>query len=334
MTPMAWMVAALALVAGAALGAVGLRLWERKTGKQLVDEARRRAESILQQARRKGERQGKRQADKLRRKAAREIAEIQAEAEKEREAALNLERAMNRRDAALAKREQALDQRAETFAEEEARLRRKEEEIQARRVEVEARIREYQTRLERVAGLTVEDAKRQLLQSLRTQAEREAAMEIRAIKEEAQAKGEAEARKIITLAIERVAVEQVAERTTSQIRLKDESIKGRIIGQDGRNIKAFEAATGMQLMVNNDDPKLVIVSGFNPVAREVARRTLERLIQGGPIQPARIQSLVKRVNKQIKREMDMMPEGVLHPMEESFAKLLGPTVAPAAQQEN
>ncbi len=129
-------------------------------------------------------------------------------------------------------------------------------------------------------------------------------MEWRRLKEEAQAAAEDQAQKIVTLAIERVAVEQVVARTTSQVRVADEGIKGRIIGQEGRNIKAFEAETGMQLLVNNDDPHVLIVSGFNPVAREIARRALDRLIQGGSIAPQRIQSLTKRVAKQIKKEMD------------------------------
>src|SRR3989441_6523718 len=146
--------------------------------------------------------------------------------------------------------------------------------------------REENERLERVSGLTQEEARRQLLANLRSEARFEAAGMIKEIKDEAQKNAEAEARKIMSLAIERLASEFSAERNVTMFPLANPHVKGRIISHEGKNIKAFEKATGIQLIVD-DNPEVVTLSGFNPVKREIARRTLDRLLKDGNISPGR-----------------------------------------------
>ena len=152
--------------------------------------------------------------------------------------------------------------------------------------------------LERIAGLTVEQAKQELVSVIENQARREAALTIRDIEREAQAEGDKRARKIITLAIQRVASEQTSESVVSVMHLPGDEMKGRIIGREGRNIRAFESVTGVNLIID-DTPEAVLLSCFDPVRREVARLTLEQLIADGRIHPQRIEDAYERGRTEI-----------------------------------
>jgi ribonuclease Y len=152
--------------------------------------------------------------------------------------------------------------------------------------------------LERIAGLTVEQAKQELVSVIENQARREAALTIRDIEREAQAEGDKRARKIITLAIQRVATEQTSESVVSVMHLPGDEMKGRIIGREGRNIRAFESVTGVNLIID-DTPEAVLLSCFDPVRREVARLTLEQLIADGRIHPQRIEDAYERGRTEI-----------------------------------
>ena len=166
-------------------------------------------------------------------------------------------------------------------------------------------------RLERVSGMTREEARRQLLQALRAEARYEAASMIKEIKDEAQAKAETEAVKIISLAIERAASDLSAERTVTVFQLPAGSqLKGRIIGHEGKNIRAFERVTGIQLLLD-EEAETVTLSGFNPVRREVARRILETLVKDGNIHPRRIEELFRRNRRRLDDEMRKEGEAAL-----------------------
>ena len=156
--------------------------------------------------------------------------------------------------------------------------------------------------LEKAAGITMDDAKKQLKDSLMEDARREAASAMMKIEEEAKAEAEKKAKAILSTTVERIASEYVSERSISVVALPSEDMKGRIIGREGRNIRAFEAATGIDVVVD-DTPEAVVLSGYNPVRREIARITLERLIQDGRIHPSRIEELVKKVEEEVNQSI-------------------------------
>lgn len=257
----------------------------------LVEEARRRAEteaeSLVSQAQADIERKKKAlQADeKRRREAAREA---ESEAAKTHRRLVDRDRALTRRDQLLSRRETDVEKRSEELANAEARI-----------VDLEEKA---MLRLEEISELSRDEAKRQLMDAVRAEARQAAAADVREIKDEVQRNADAEAQKIIALAVERLASDYSAERSVSTVPLPEEKLRGRIIGAEGRNIRAFEAETGMQLVLD-DDPKHVVVSGFNPIRREVATRSLTRLIEGGAIHPRKIQQVVVNVRRKVDQEI-------------------------------
>ena len=195
---------------------------------------------------------------------------------------------LERREARIAEREQRLDDeagRVDQLAGEIERVRRQLEERRAELDQLDAR---RKTELERIAGLTADQAKTELVTAIEHQAKREAAVMVREIEGEARKEGQHRARKIVTLAIQRVASEQTSESVVSVLHLPADDMKGRIIGREGRNIRAFETVTGVNLIID-DTPEAVLLSCFDPVRREVGRLTLERLVADGRIHPQRIE---------------------------------------------
>ncbi len=159
-------------------------------------------------------------------------------------------------------------------------------------------LEEQQLKLEQIAGITSEEAKNFLIQSMEAAAKRDAALMIRKIEEDARRTADKTSREIIAYAIQRYAGDYVAENTVSVVNLPNDEMKGRIIGREGRNIRAIEAATGIDLIVD-DTPEAVVLSSFDPVRREVARLSLERLITDGRIHPGRIEEIVKKVRSEV-----------------------------------
>ncbi|MEX2155261.1 MAG: ribonuclease Y [Gemmatimonadales bacterium] len=177
-------------------------------------------------------------------------------------------------------------------------VRRLEQQLQDRNRALGAREQEISARLERVAGLSAQDAKRELVRRLEDEARDEAAAVVRDIKEQAKKNADREAKKIVALAIQRIAAEQTAESSVSTVVLPSDEMKGRIIGREGRNIRAFEAATGVDVIID-DTPDTVVVSCFEPVRREIGRLALERLIADGRIHPGRIEEIVKKAKTDV-----------------------------------
>ncbi len=205
------------------------------------------------------------------------------------------EEALERRVESCDRKEQSLADRARAFERHEATLKAKEEAL-ARKTEEQNRM------LERIAGISAAEAKEILMNNLAAVATRDAARTIKEIKDRATAEGERIARNTISLAIQRCASEHVVESTVSAVELPNDEMKGRIIGREGRNIRAIEAATGVDLIVD-DTPEAVIVSAFDPVRREVAKRALERLIVDGRIHPGRVEEVVAKVREELDREL-------------------------------
>jgi ribonuclease Y len=208
---------------------------------------------------------------------------------------------LERRDLRIAEREERLDAEQQRIEAAERQLAEHESLLAQRRAELEDVAEERRLVLERVAGLTSDQAKAELVASVENQAKREAAITVRDIEREAQASGEQRARKIITLAIQRLASEQTAESVVSVLHLPSDDMKGRIIGREGRNIRTFESVTGVNLIID-DTPEAVLLSCFDPVRREVARVALEKLVLDGRIHPHRIEE----VYEQSKVEVDQL----------------------------
>lgn len=213
---------------------------------------------------------------------------------KERKGELdNLERRLRSKEENMDRRMDTLSQKEATIENREKSLIHKESQLQERHEKVNRLYEEQREKLEKIAGISSEEAKNQLVQSMESDAKREAASVIRGIEEETKRIADKTSREIIAYAIQRYAGDFVVENTVSVVNLPNDEMKGRIIGREGRNIRAIEAATGIDLIVD-DTPEAVVISSFDPVRREIARISLERLITDGRIHPGRIEDIVKK----------------------------------------
>ena len=257
---------------------------------QLRDRAQADAEQLRTRAEAEAEGIVKRAAEGAE-QAARDRREVEDEIRAVKDEMRELRSDLERRELRIGEREQRLD----------AEIRRMEERRQAldeRATALDDATASTRQELERVAGLTADDARNELVATMENQAKREAAVTMRNIENEAKAEADKRARKIITLAIQRVAVEQTSESVVSVMHLPGDEMKGRIIGREGRNIRAFESITGVNLIID-DTPEAVLLSCFDPVRREIARLTLERLVQDGRIHPQRIEEAYDRGKAEI-----------------------------------
>jgi ribonuclease Y len=198
---------------------------------------------------------------------------------------------MDRRIDLLAQKEISIDVREKSISSKEAAIEEKHHKL-------DVLMEEQKEKLQKIAGISSEEAKKILIQSMEADAKRDAAASVRKIEEEAKLTADRKAREIIAYSIQRYAGDFVAEHTVSVVNLPSEEMKGRIIGREGRNIRAIEAATGIDLIVD-DTPEAVVLSSFDPIRREVARISLERLIQDGRIHPGRIEDIVKKVRGEV-----------------------------------
>jgi ribonuclease Y len=207
-----------------------------------------------------------------------------------------------RKEERIAQREELLDTRANSLDRKEQAVETKLADVDRARQEIEALGQKARSELERVAGMTSGDAKQSLIVEIEDEAKRDALLIVRDIESQAREEGDRRARKIIAVAMQRVASDLTTEATVTTVTLPNEDMKGRIIGREGRNIRAFEAATGTNLIVD-DTPEAVVLSCFDPIRREMARLTLERLIGDGRIQPARIEEIHEKSKEQVEQEI-------------------------------
>jgi ribonuclease Y len=209
-----------------------------------------------------------------------------------------LEKRIRSKEENLDKRLDALTQKESSIEEREKALIKKEGALEEKHHRLDKAFEEQKQKLETIAGISSEEAKKMLIQSMESEAKQDAALMIRKIEDEAKLTADKKSKEIIAYAIQRYAGDFVAENTVSAVNLPSEEMKGRIIGREGRNIRAIEAATGIDLIVD-DTPEAVVLSSFDPIRREVARISLERLIQDGRIHPGRIEEIVKKVEKEV-----------------------------------
>ena len=253
----------------------------------------------------------------------------------------NFERETQARKADLAKlerrfaeREANLNRKVDILEKKEAEIRNREKQVGGRERsltdkenDLARKVEEENKRLERIAGMTPEEAKKILMSNMEDEAKHEAAQLVRRVREEAQRKADREAREILTLAIQRCAADHVVESTVSVVSLPNEEMKGRIIGREGRNIRSFELSTGIDVIID-DTPEAVILSGFDPVRREIAKVALERLVADGRIHPARIEEVVAKVQAEMDEKIREVGEQVsldvgVHGLHPELIKLLG-----------
>ena len=264
------------VAAGTAAYIVG-RLVERRTAVAAAAAAAREAERVLEAAKQRLALTAKEELLAAREQLDRELAGRRSDVERR-------EAAFDKKLSALDERERDLERKARGFAERESVLARGEQEARGR--------------LEKLAGLTAHEAKQELIRRLEDEAKDDAAALLRDIKEQAKKNADREAKKIVALAIQRIGAEHAAETSVSAVALPSDEMKGRIIGREGRNIRAFEAATGVDVIID-DTPDTVVVSCFDPVRREVGRLSLERLIADGRIHPGRIEEVVAKSRDEV-----------------------------------
>ena len=321
MTPV--IVGTVALIVGVAAGFLiranlarsSARSLEAQAQGKLVqaDQRLSQAEQEAAQTIRKALEDGKTEAAQTRREAEEDV-------KARRDEISRLERRISDADADIRSRTEKLDARESELDERDERL-----------VEVRSRLEkaadQQRVQLEKVAGMTSTEAREALVAEIVDDAKRAAMAQVREIEQRAREDGEERARKILTIAIQRVASEQTAESTVSVFTLPSEDMKGRIIGREGRNIRAFEACTGVNLIID-DTPEAVVLSSFDPVRREAARLTLEKLVQDGRIHPARIEEIHERsvaeIDERIKRAgEDAVAEVGITDINPGMVKLLG-----------
>jgi ribonuclease Y len=227
-----------------------------------------------------------------------EKSEFEKEVRETRREFQGVEKRLVGKEEALDKRVDSVEKRDSDLARREAALRSREKSIEERSQECERQIDDARKQLEQVAGMTREEAKRSLVDQMLEEAKHESAKRVRVVEEEAKEEAARKSQKIIALAIERLAGDFVAERSVTVFALPNDELKGKIIGREGRNIRALEAATGIDLIVD-DTPETVVISGHTPIRREIARLSLEKLVSDGRIHPGRIEEVVRKSEQEL-----------------------------------
>lgn len=249
------------------------------------------------------------------------------EVQAQRTQAADLEKGLQEKEQRLRREIRRVDRKRREIDQRVRSLKRREVQVEESHAAAKQLIEEQTRRLESVAGMTSEDAKKLLIQNVESEARRDAALLAKRIEEEAVQKSAVEARKIISQAIQRCAAEHIVESSVSVVDLPSDEMKGRIIGREGRNIRALEQATGVDLIVD-DTPEAVILSGFDPLRREIARLSIERLIRDGRIHPARIEEVVSKMETEIETKLREEGEQVafelgIHNFDAGLLQLLG-----------
>jgi len=311
------------LVVGTLLGFLVFHLVQKKRNSEAAAKASKLLEDAKAEAaalKKETLLEAKEEALKLKNQSDNDIRERRAEIQR-------LESRVVQREEALDRKEDILDKKIQSAEELKAQIETGKQKLADREKELDKKAENISKELERVSGLTKDAAKSELIASIEDEARKEAGIIVRDIENQAREEGEKKAREIVTLAIQKCATDQTSEVTVTSVALPNDEMKGRIIGREGRNIRAIEAATGVDLIVD-DTPEAIILSSFDPIRREVARLTLEKLISDGRIHPARVEDIVEKVKKDIEKTIKEAGENAtfeagiynLHP---ELVKILG-----------
>jgi len=256
-------------------------------GKKILDEARKEAETVKKESKL----QAKDQLLQMK-------MDFEKETHERRQELNQLERRLLQKEEHLERKGDSLDERDTELIKQQKQVTQREEELKGQMEHYQHLVAEQNARLEQLAGMSAAEAKEFLLRSMEREIRTDTARMVKRLETEAREQADRKAKEIISLAIKRYASDYVAEHTVSVVALPNEEMKGRIIGREGRNIRALEAATGVDIIID-DTPEAVILSAFNPMRREVARRSLERLVSDGRIHPGRIEEIVEKVTAEL-----------------------------------
>lgn len=317
----------IALVIGLVVGYLVSYLFSMRVAKQRVSVAEERAKEIVEDAQRDGENIKRERILEAKDEAMQKKRALEEEYARRKEKLLNIERQIKTREENIEKnlskkleiatrREKELlvqqkelqkkfeqgEEKAKTLEQSRRQMDNMKATIEQHKTMAEELVSEQNHRLERISGMSREDAKKFLIENMVNEAKLECAQELKTIRDQMKLDAKRESQRIIVQAIQRTASDHSVETTVSVVNLASEDMKGRIIGREGRNIRAFEAATGIDVIVD-DTPEAVIISGFDPFRREVAKISLERLMQDGRIHPARIEEIVDKVRKELEEEI-------------------------------
>jgi len=309
-----------AVAVGALLGAViGIALRNSKAKKNLSS-AENQAKTVIEEA--------AKEAEQLKKSALIEAKEEILKQKSDGERELKERRSeISRTERRLAQKEETLERKIEQNEKKNETLEKKIKEADAKRVQIEEIIKTHLEKLEEIAGLTAEQAQEELIKRVETECRHELAQRINDLEEEYRETADEKAKNIISLAIQRCAADHVADATVTAVALPNEEMKGRIIGREGRNIQKLETLTGVDLVVD-DTPEAITISGFDPVRREIARITLEKLVADGRIHPTRIEEMVEKARKEVELSIKQAGERAtfetgVHGLHPELIKLLG-----------
>jgi len=315
------------LVVGLAIGAGAGLLIKGKAVANKIKEAETEAARIIAGAEREAETKRKEAVLESKDKFYQARSDFEKETREKRQELQNQERRLTQKEESLDKKTDLIEKREADAMRRERELTAKEKVAQEKEERFERGLREQREMLEKIANMTAEEAKRQLMVAMEDEAKYEAAKTIKRIEDEAKEEADKKSKNIMSLAIQRYASDYVSEATVSVVNLPNDEMKGRIIGREGRNIRALEAATGIDLIID-DTPEAVILSCYDPLRREIAKLTIERLIHDGRIHPARIEEIAEKVRKDL--DVTMKEEGEkaafdlgLHNIHPEIIKLLG-----------
>src|SRR5438105_3980952 len=287
-----------------------------ETATRIVSESEREAENLRKSA----IVSGKEELIKLREKFESEVRGRREEVEREERRITERENVLDRKSAVLEQRDRDPGRRASEFG-------RREKTVADREQELEKLVADERRRLEQMAGMSAQDAKAELIRRMEDEAQADAQNRVREIRESAKRNAEREAKKIVALAIQRIAADHTAETTVAAVALPNDEMKGRIIGREGRNIRSFELATGVDVIID-DTPDTVVVSCFDPIRREIARLALEKLVSDGRIHPGRIEEVVNKSRKEVDVQILEIGEQAayetgIHGLHPELVKLVG-----------
>ncbi len=309
------------------IGVLAGYFFYRFTAKNKISNAKSVADDILAEARKEAENLKREKIVEAKDELYKARSDFEKETKDRRVELQNMEKRILQKEDNLDKKYDQLSLKEKQFNAKEAELAKQFEKLNTQKNELDEVINDQKKKLEEISGITSEAAKNILIEKMENEARYEAAKKIRVIEKEAVETADKKAREIISLSIQRYAADHVAETSVSVVALPNDEMKGRIIGREGRNIRAFETATGVDLIID-DTPEAVVISGFDPIRREVARITLEKLILDGRIHPAQIEEVVTKVAKEV--EVSIIEEGErvlfdlnIHEVHPELVKLLG-----------
>lgn len=315
------------IIVALVIGIVGGKFLFAKNTQSKIDEAERQAKKLLSDAQTASENLKKEKLLEAKEK----FVQLRAEHDKE---VLEKNRRAGEAESRIKQKEQSINQKLENLDKQakdndviKENLNRQIEVVNLKRTELEKHQEEHIRRLEKIAGLTAEEARTQLIESLKQEAQTRALALQQEIIDDAKQRANKEARKVIIQSIQRTAAEQAIENSITVFNLESDEIKGQIIGREGRNIRAIEAATGVDLIVD-DTPEAIVLSSFDPLRREIARLSLQRLVADGRIHPARIEEIVEKTRKQIEEQVMEIGERTvielgIHGLHKELVRIVG-----------